>query len=103
MDLQDIQPLSDFQRNAKAHIRRTKKTGRPSILTVNGHAEVIVQDVKSYQALVAKAQEAEDIRRLRRSLEEARAGRGYDAEKALDALEVKHFGKVISRNSRKKK
>ena len=103
MNLQDIQPLSEFQRNARVHIRRAKKTGQPAILTVNGHAEIVVQDIKSYQALVAKASEADDMRRLRRSLTEARAGHVYDAEQALDALEIKHFGAIISQKTRKKK
>jgi len=103
MNLQDIQSLSDFQRNVRAHIRRAKKSGQPAILTVNGRAEIVVQDIKSYQNLVAKAQEADDIRRLRRSLAEARAGHVHDAEKSFDALEVKHFGKVISRKTGKKK
>jgi len=103
MNLEDIQPLSDFQRNARAHIRRAKQTGLPSVLTVNGHAEIVLQDVKSYQALVAKAEEADNIRRLRRRLASARAGHVYDAERAFDALEEKHFGKIVSRSPRKRK
>ena len=41
---QDIHSLSDFQRSAKTHIARLKKTGRASVLTVNGKAAVVVAD-----------------------------------------------------------
>src|SRR5919108_1657671 len=50
--LEDIHSLTDFQRNAKEHIQRLKETGRPEVLTVNGKAELIVQDAASYQKLL---------------------------------------------------
>ena len=49
IQLTDIHSLSDFQRNAKNHLKQMKKTGRPRVLTINGKAELIVQDAKSYQ------------------------------------------------------
>ena len=48
----DIGSLTDFSRNAKAHIRRLKRTGRPELLTVNGKAEVVVQNASAYQRLI---------------------------------------------------
>jgi len=53
IDVRDIFSLSDFQRNARDHIRRLQRTRRPEVLTVNGKAEVIVQDARAYQRLVA--------------------------------------------------
>ena len=50
--MEDIYSLTDFQRHAKEHIERLKQTGRPEVLTVNGKAEVIVQDAASYQKLL---------------------------------------------------
>lgn len=49
---EDIGSLTDFSRNAKAHIRRLKRTGRAELLTVNGKAEVIVQNASAYQRLI---------------------------------------------------
>ena len=49
---EDIGSLTDFSRNAKAHIRRLKRTGRPELLTVNGKAEVVVQNASAYQRLI---------------------------------------------------
>jgi prevent-host-death family protein len=97
LDFEDIQSLSDFQRDAKNHIRHVKATGRPSVLTVNGHAEVVVQDVKSYQRLVRRAEQAENIYHLQRSAADYRAGRVYDLDEVLDELETRHFGKTVSR------
>ena len=39
IDLKEIHPLTDFQRNTKAHLKHLKKTGKPHVLTVNGRAE----------------------------------------------------------------
>lgn len=49
---EDIGSLTDFARNAKAHLRRLKRTGRPELLTVNGKAEVVVQNASAYQRLL---------------------------------------------------
>jgi prevent-host-death family protein len=49
---EDIGSLTDFQRNAQAHLKRLKRTGRPELLTVNGRAEVVVQSASAYQKLI---------------------------------------------------
>jgi len=40
----DIHSLSDFQRNAKSYIQQVTSTKNPIAITVNGGAEVVVQD-----------------------------------------------------------
>ena len=57
---EDIGSLTDFQRNAQAHLKRLKRTGRPELLTVNGRAEVVVQSASAYQKLI------ESLENLRR-------------------------------------
>ncbi len=86
----DIQSLTEFQRNAREHIKRLKRTGRPEVLTVNGRAELVVQDARSYQKLVERAEEADHQERLRRSIAGYRAGRFRDIDEALDDLEARH-------------
>jgi hypothetical protein len=49
---EDIGSLTDFARNTKAHLARLKRTGRPELLTVNGKAEVVVQNAAAYQRLL---------------------------------------------------
>jgi PHD/YefM family antitoxin component YafN of YafNO toxin-antitoxin module len=49
---EDIGSLTSFQRNTVAHLKRLKHTGRPELLTVNGKAEVVVQNASAYQRLI---------------------------------------------------
>ena len=68
--LQDIRSLTDFQRNTKAHLRRLKSSGRPIVLTVNGRAELIVQDAAAFEDML------DAIRGIQRGLDETRKGHG---------------------------
>jgi hypothetical protein len=49
---EDIGSLTNFQRNTQAHLKRLKRTGRPELLTVNGKAEVVVQNASAYLRLI---------------------------------------------------
>jgi len=49
---EDIGSLTDFSRNTKAHLKKLRQTGRPKLLTVNGKAEVVVQNASAYQRLI---------------------------------------------------
>ena len=82
--LQDIRSLTDFQRNAKSHLRRLKSTGRPEVLTVNGKAELIVQDVAAFEDML------DAIRGIQRGLDEMKAGKGEPARKVLDRIRAKY-------------
>ena len=44
----DIRSLGDFNRNTSELLNRLKKTGSPLVLTINGKAEIIVQDAHGY-------------------------------------------------------
>ena len=103
VDVKDIQSLTEFQRKTRQTIARLKKTGRPAVLTVNGQAEVVVQDAASYQRLVARAQEADRLMELRRSIAEHRAGRVRDLDEVLDELEARHFGRARHQRARRSK
>ena len=90
LDVDDIRSLTEFQRNTREHIKRLKRTGRPEVLTVNGQAELVIQDARSYQKLLDRAEEAERHKRLRRSIAEYRAGQTRDLDEVLDRLEARH-------------
>jgi hypothetical protein len=60
---EDIGSLTDFARNTKAHLRKLKQTGRAELLTVNGKAEVVVQNAAAYQRLI---EELEKLKRKHR-------------------------------------
>jgi prevent-host-death family protein len=72
----EIFSLSDFQRHTKAHIRRLKRTGRPQVLTVNGRAEVVVQDARAYQKLLALLDDVGAVEGIRRGLRSLARGEG---------------------------
>jgi PHD/YefM family antitoxin component YafN of YafNO toxin-antitoxin module len=63
---QDIGSLTEFQRNTQAHLKRLKRTGRPELLTVNGKAEVVVQNASAYQRLIVSLEKLkrEALRRI---------------------------------------
>jgi hypothetical protein len=82
--LQDIRSLTDFQRNTRAHLRRLKSSGRPAVLTVNGRAELIVQDATAFEDML------DAIRGIQRGLDEMKAGTGKPFRQALDEIRAKH-------------
>ncbi len=83
---QDIQSLSRFKRNTGALMDRLKKTGNPLVLTINGKAELVVQDAAAYQQLRELAEKVEDILFLAESKADIEAGRVVDARKAIKSL-----------------
>lgn len=90
IDVRNVRPLSDFQRNAKSHIRRLRKTGQAELLTVQGEASIVVQDAASYQRLLDLADRARIIEAVARGVEEAKKGKGRPALEVLDTLGKKH-------------
>jgi Antitoxin Phd_YefM, type II toxin-antitoxin system len=88
--LKDIRSLTEFQRNAKSRLQELKRSGRPQVLTVNGRAEIVVQDAKSYQTLLDRLERAEGIAGVREGLISMRKGEGQPAREFLERLRKKH-------------
>lgn len=87
---QDIHSLSDFKRKTTEFMARLKKSGHPVVLTINGKAELVVQDAVSYQRLLELAERAEMMEFLRESREDIEAGRTESALEALERVGKKH-------------
>jgi PHD/YefM family antitoxin component YafN of YafNO toxin-antitoxin module len=79
----DINSLSNFKRNTPEFLRQLKESGHPVVLTINGKAELVVQDAASYQKLLDIAEEAKVLEGIRRGLEDMKAGRTQPLEAAL--------------------
>jgi len=90
IDLREIRPVTDFQRNVKHYVARLKERGAPLVLTVNGRAELVVQHADSYQALLERLERAETLAAVNEGLSEFAAGAGKPARKALEALRKRH-------------
>ena len=83
-------PLSDFTRDAAAAIQRLRETGQPEVLTVDGKAAVVVQDARSYQALLDALDRAEAIEGIRRGLESVARGEDWPAEEVFAELRARY-------------
>lgn len=87
---QNIQSLSHFKRNTSEIIKQLKETGEPVVLTINGKAELVVQDAASYQELIELRDRIEAIAGIRRGLASMERGKGRPAEDVFAELRKKH-------------
>src|SRR5437868_2446906 len=88
-----IDSLTNFKRQTTAFLARLHKTGEPVVLTVNGKAEIVVQDADAYQKLLeaaAKSDRDETIAAIREGLADVTAQRTKPARAALKALAKKY-------------
>ena len=83
----DIRSLSDFKRNTSELLDRLKKTGNPLVLTINGKAEVVVQDAEAYQDLLERV---ETIKGIQQGLADVKAGRAKPARNVFNRLRRTH-------------
>ena len=82
----DIRSLSDFKRNTLELLERLRQTGNPLVLTVNGKAELVVQDAAAYQALLDRVEAIEGIQQ---GLLDVKAGRTKPARQVFKRLRRK--------------
>jgi len=90
ISLKDIQSLTDFKRNTAEYVKKIKKSKNPLVLTVNGKAELVVQDAEAYQAMLERIERAEAIEAIRIGMESFERGEGRPAREALEELRKKH-------------
>ena len=83
ISVKDIRSLTDFQRHTKAHLKRLKTSGRPTVLTVNGKAELIVQDAAAFEEML------DAIRGIQRGLDAMNEGTGKPFHVALDEIRTR--------------
>ncbi len=84
---QDIRSLTEFKRHSAEFLERMKDTGAPVVLTVNGRAEVVVQDVAAYQRLLEAVDRLEAIEGISKELDAFARGEGIPAAEALVEIE----------------
>ena len=87
MDItRDIQPLTYFRRKSAEAVKHLKATRRPMLLTINGKAEVVVQDARSYQRLLDIAAQADAAEGIRQGLEDVARRRTRPASQIFGEL-----------------
>jgi len=90
LDTRDIHPLTDFLRNHKAHVIRLKETRAPEVLTVNGKAEIVVQDADSYQRMIERLHHMETVAAVQEGMASAERGELKPAAQVLDEMRAKY-------------
>ena len=90
IDLREIRSVTEFQRNIKEYVGHLKEKKTPLVLTVNGRAELVVQDAESYQLMLDRLERAETVAAIRRGMEQAERGEAIPLEEAEKRLRKKH-------------
>lgn len=90
IDLREVRSVTEFQRNIKDYVGRLKENKSPLVLTVNGRAELVVQDAESYQLLLERLERAETVAAIARGMEQFGRGEGVSLDEAEDRLRKKH-------------
>lgn len=88
-----IDSLTNFKRQTVQYLERLHETGEPIVLTVNGKAQVVVQDAEAYQRLVeavARADREETVAAIQAGLADVKAGRTKPARMVLKTLARKY-------------
>ncbi len=100
---EDIHSLTEFKKNTNNFIQDLKRTRRPTILTVNGKAEIVVIDATSFQKIQEQLQFEETILEVSKSLKDFEVGEFSSAKEVFDDLKLKITKpKKMVRNKKKK-
>jgi prevent-host-death family protein len=86
----DIRSLSEFKRNSGDFLHQMRDSGHPLVLTINGKAEIVVQDAEAYQKLLDRVDELEALEGIRRGMKDVAAGRTTPLRKFEKDFRKKH-------------
>jgi len=86
----DIHSISDFKRNTPDFVKQLKETGKPVVLTMNGRAEVVIQDARSYQNMIEILDRVKDIEAVREAVAEAEQGSAMTLDGFDNEMKSKH-------------
>ena len=90
LDTRQIHSLTDFLRNHKAYLARLKETKTPEVLTVNGRAEIVIQDAESYQNLLNRLHHMETLAAIQEGIASAERGEGKPAAQVFSEMQAKY-------------
>ena len=100
---EDIQSLTDFKKHTIQFISDLKKSGRPTVLTVNGKAEIVVMDAAAFQKMQDRRELEESLSDIRQSWLDCEDGKYSSADKVFRDLRkriTKPKKKVIKTKSK---
>jgi PHD/YefM family antitoxin component YafN of YafNO toxin-antitoxin module len=85
-----IDSLSNFKRNTVRFLEQLRETGEPVVLTINGKAELVVQDAASYQRLLELAERIETVETIRQGMQELDEGKGISLDEFREHIRRRH-------------
>jgi antitoxin YefM len=91
---QDIRPLSEFRASVATFVEQVQATKRPMVLTQHGRSAAILISVDAYEALIERAELAEDVRTADAQIA---AGKGIPHGKALKHVLARLSGTPAAR------
>ena len=62
-------------RNTSEFLNQMRGSGHPAVLTINGRAELVVQDTNSYRKLLNRVDELEALNGIQRGVADVKADR----------------------------
>jgi len=86
----DIHSLTDFKKNTSPFVEQLKQTGEPVVLTINGKAELVIQDAAAYQKLRQVAEDARVLEGIRQGIGDMNAGRTISLDEFKEHVRTKH-------------
>ena len=92
----DITSFTEHRQHLRDHFRMVQASGRPLYVTTNGQTDAVVLSPEAYDALADKAELAESLAGIDRSLEDIREGRTHPAKPALRRI-AKELGLKLER------
>jgi len=90
IDLREVRSVTEFQRNIKDYVGRLKENKTPLVLTVNGRAELVVQDAESYQVMLERLERAESLAAIKRGMDQFENREAIPLDQAEKELRAKH-------------
>lgn len=79
----DITSFTEHRKHLRDHLRQVRETGRPLYVTTNGETDAVVLSPEAFDALADKAELAESLAMIDRSMEDLSEGRTQAAKPAL--------------------
>jgi prevent-host-death family protein len=90
INMDNIRPLTEFKRRTAEFRERLRRTGLPTVLTVEGRPELVVQDAAAYQKMLDLFDRADTLEGVRKGLVSLKAGEGTPLEEMDARLRRKH-------------
>lgn len=89
-DLKECPSISEFGENIDGYVGRLKEKRSPITVTIDGRAELVIQDAASYRALLERLDRAETLAAIRSGLHQVERGEGLSLQEVEAQIRRKH-------------